>query len=178
MIFAKVMILQASNCPQGWGWGCLPHCMLEYHTPPRSRHPHSRPPGSRHSPGADAPPGPYTPPEQTPPEQTSPESRHPPGADTPPGIWSLLWMVSILLECILVYIWNDNQTYYLLLFHVHMPVQPLNICHGVLGPAIFSALVAMQRSSSFVELDYRCLGPYSVCGICKWQPLGPPLVYT
>ena len=65
--------------------GCLPQCMLGYHTPPevdtpRSRHP---PPGSRHPPeqtppGADTPPG----------SRHPPRSRHPPGKQTPPyGQW-------------------------------------------------------------------------------------------
>ena len=93
----------------GGGWGCLPQCMLGYHTPPAdtpwSRHPlgadtpqEQRTPGSRHPPwsrhpqGADTPrsrlPRPDTPrtrhPEdQTPPQETPPCSRHPPRADTP-----------------------------------------------------------------------------------------------
>ena len=64
-------------CLSTGGWGCLPQCMLGYHTPP----------------GAD-PLGTDTPLEQTAPEQTPPPpgadpdpppgSRHPPlGADTP-----------------------------------------------------------------------------------------------
>ena len=80
---AKVMFLQAFVCSQGGGWGCLPQCMLGYHTP-QSRHP----PGSRYPPGADPPTGADTP-------QL--------GADTPlPEIRPLLRTVRILLECILV----------------------------------------------------------------------------
>ena len=113
-------------CLSTGGWGCLPQCMLGYHTPP---------------PGAD-PLGADTPMEQTAPEQTPPQeqtltplpgadtdpppgSRHPPlGADTPweqtlpsweqtpprsrppPKIRPLLRTVRILLECILVSIIN------------------------------------------------------------------------
>ena len=40
------MFLQASVCPQG-GWGCLPQCMLGYHTPLEQTPP---------TPGADHPP--------------------------------------------------------------------------------------------------------------------------
>ena len=68
---AKVMFLQASVCPQGGRWGCLPQCMLGYHThpPPRSRHPPEQMP----------------PQEQTPPrEDTPPRAVTPPEADTPP----------------------------------------------------------------------------------------------
>ena len=85
----------------GWGWGCLPQCMLGYHTPPPEQTPPEQmPPGSRHThlPGSRQPPWEQTPPppgEQTPPrgadtpgsrdppEQTPPGSRCPPGADTP-----------------------------------------------------------------------------------------------
>ena len=89
------MFLQASVCPQG---GCLPQCMLGYHT-------HT--PGSRH-------PSPW---EQTPPEQTPPL-----GADTPPESRHLperrplLRMVRILLECILVQIYFYNY----LTMHKHL----------------------------------------------------------
>ena len=73
---AKVMFLQASVCPRGGG--CLPQCMLGYHTPGSRHPPGADPPQSRHplavdTPGADTP----LPWEQTPP------SRHPPRADTP-----------------------------------------------------------------------------------------------
>ena len=72
----------------GGEWGCLPQCMLGYHTPQEQT---PNPPGadtplrSRHTPWSRHPP------EQTPPqEQTPPRSRHPlgedtPRADTPPG---------------------------------------------------------------------------------------------
>ena len=68
-------------CLSTGGWGCLPQCMLGYHTP-RSRHPpRSRPPrADTHPPVADTPLGADillgadTPREQKP----------PPGADTPP----------------------------------------------------------------------------------------------
>ena len=33
---AKVMFLQASVCPQEGVCGCLPQCMLGYHTPSRA----------------------------------------------------------------------------------------------------------------------------------------------
>ena len=103
---AKVMFLQASVCPQG-GWGCLPQCMVGYHTP-QSRHTH--PPGAD-TPLEQTPPRADTPREQTPPRADTPWSRHPPeqtlpppGADTlpPPEIRSLLRTVRILLECNLV----------------------------------------------------------------------------
>ena len=67
-VVAKVMFLQASVILSTGG--CLPQCMLGYHShPPGSRHPHGsrHPPGSRHPLGADTPPG----------------SRYPPGVDTP-----------------------------------------------------------------------------------------------
>ena len=60
------------------GWGCLPQCMLGYHTCP----PEQTPPGSRHPPRAD-----------TPPEADTLQSRHPPRADTP-QIWPLLRTVT------------------------------------------------------------------------------------
>ena len=76
---AKVMFLQASVCPQGGRWGCLPQCMLGYHTP-QSRHP----PGSRHPPRSRHPPGADRPGAYTPPGAETPWSRHPPGVDTLP----------------------------------------------------------------------------------------------
>ena len=102
---AKVMFLQACVCPRG---GCLPQCMLGYHTPPPgSRHPpweQTPPPRSGHPPGTDTPqsghPREQTPPqEQTPPWEQTPflRSIHP-----PPEIRSLLRTVRILPECILV----------------------------------------------------------------------------
>ena len=73
----------------GWGWGCLPQCMLGYHTPPEQTPPEQMPPGSRHThlPGSRQPPWEQTPPppgEQTPLGAETPLSRHPPGADAPP----------------------------------------------------------------------------------------------
>ena len=54
-----------SVCLSTGGEGCLPQCMLEYPTPPGSRHPQEQTPPQRsrhpHPPGAD------TPREQTPP---------------------------------------------------------------------------------------------------------------
>ena len=70
-------------CSQG---GCLPQCMLGYHTP-RSRHPpwKQTPPGGRHPP-EQTPPRSRTPWRQTPPGADTPGSRHPPGSrHTPPG---------------------------------------------------------------------------------------------
>ena len=68
------------------GWGCLPQCMLGYHTPGADTPPEAdtpleqTPPQSRHPPGAD------TPPEQRPPGADTPWSRHPPGSrHTPLG---------------------------------------------------------------------------------------------
>ena len=50
------------------GGGCLPQCMLGYHTPwEHTPPPGADPPWNRH-----------------PPEQTPPWGRHPPGGDTPP----------------------------------------------------------------------------------------------
>ena len=76
--WAKVMFLQVCVILLT-GWGCLPQCMLGYHTTLGSRHP---PPL-----GAD-----------TPPEQT------PSGADTPPPPRHTVneRPVRILLKCILV----------------------------------------------------------------------------
>ena len=65
-VVAKVIFLHLSVILfTGWGWGCLPQCMLGYHTPL----------------GAD------TPQEQTPPEteQTPPRADTPLGADTSQG---------------------------------------------------------------------------------------------
>ena len=86
------------------GGGCLPQCMLGYHTPleqrstpwvdpPRSRHPQDQtpprnrhyPPWSRHPPRAETHPQEQTPLEQTPQTRhTPPPTADPPGADTPP----------------------------------------------------------------------------------------------
>ena len=106
------------------GGGCLPQCMLGYHTHPlpRSRHPppeqtpsqeqtppqqthhtlEQTPPGSRHPLGADTPRSRHIPqsrhsPEETPPRADTPPSRHP--SERRP----LLRTVRILLECILVF---------------------------------------------------------------------------
>ena len=85
----KVMFLQASVCPQG-GRGCLPQCMVGYHTPPPEQTPlweqtpPEQTPPRADPPGADTPPRADTPREQTPPgADTPPQSRHPLGADTP-----------------------------------------------------------------------------------------------
>ena len=87
--------------------GCLPQCMLGYHTPLEQTPPPraDTPPGSRHPPGADTPPW----------SRHPPRSRHPPpGADnpTPPpppsprqsmlGDTVNARAVRILLECNLV----------------------------------------------------------------------------
>ena len=93
----KVMFLQACVCPHG---GCLPQCMLGYHT--HTPLGEDTPPGSRHPPGSRPPqeqthPPEQTPPEETPPEQTPPPSRHPPERRP------LLRTVRIPLECILVF---------------------------------------------------------------------------
>ena len=93
-IVAKVIFLHLSVIL--FNGGCLPQCMLGYHTP-RSRYP---PPGadtprSRHSPRADTPQSRQPPVSRHPhppsrhlPEQTPPQIRHPLGADpqrsTPP----------------------------------------------------------------------------------------------
>ena len=53
------MFLQVSVCPQG---GCLPQCMVGYHTPPRVDTPL----------GADKTPPPPPPAADTPPQQTPP----------------------------------------------------------------------------------------------------------
>ena len=63
--WGKVMFSQVCDSVHG---GCLPQCMLGYHTPP---------------PGADTPLGADNTPEQTPPRSRHPQSRHPPGSDTP-----------------------------------------------------------------------------------------------
>ena len=66
------------------GGGCLPQCMLGYHTP------QSRPPGSRHPPEADTPNSRHPPKSRQPQEQTWPPGADPPGSrppreQTPPG---------------------------------------------------------------------------------------------
>ena len=75
--------------------GCLPQCMLGYHThTPLEQTPSQEqtPPRTDTSTSRSDTPWDQTPPEQTPPradttpEQTAPWSRHPPGADTSP--WS------------------------------------------------------------------------------------------
>ena len=67
--------------------GCLPQCMMGYHTPSQSRHPQRQTP-----PWEQTPPKGRHPPKQTPPwsrhpsalgADTPPRSRHPPGADNP-----------------------------------------------------------------------------------------------
>ena len=75
--WAKVMSLQV--CVILFTGGCLPQCMLGYHTP-RSRHP-PRP----DSPWEQTPPGADTPQGRHPPgySHTHPKTRHTPGADTP-----------------------------------------------------------------------------------------------
>ena len=99
--------------------GCLPQCMLGYHTPPRADTPWEQTPWNRHPLGADTPtpsPGADTPlgtdtPEQTPPRTGTPWSRHPlprsrhplqtppSGADThTPPYQSMLGGVSFPLE--------------------------------------------------------------------------------
>ena len=66
------MLLQVCVfCSRG---GCLPQCMLGYHTPPGADTPQEQTPRSRH-----------TPQEQTPPRSRHPRSRHPPPEQTPPG---------------------------------------------------------------------------------------------
>ena len=78
---AKVMFLQTPVCPQG---GCLPQCMVGYHTPPGadppSRHPRSRHPPEQTPPGSRHPPPPW---EQTPPPRADTPQQTPPMADTP-----------------------------------------------------------------------------------------------
>ena len=87
----------------GWGWGCLPQCMLGYHTPPRAnpsgadapRQQTHTPPWEQTTPlgadtsspwGADTTPGSRHPWEQRPPGADTPRERMPPpGADAPPG---------------------------------------------------------------------------------------------
>ena len=120
---AKVMFLQASVCP--WGGICLSAC---WDTPPEQT-----PPGAD-TPGADTPQS-RPPQEQTPPsEQTPPRSRHPPRADTPQSRypqgadipsqerWPLLRTVRILLECILVSIYERIRPYIQVLWHVNSQI--------------------------------------------------------
>ena len=98
------MFLQASVILSTGGG--LPQCMLGYHPPEQT------------PPGADTP-WEQTNPRQTPPradpqEQTSPEADTPP-EQTPPG--SRLrhtvneWPVRILLECILVFVFQFKKDY-------------------------------------------------------------------
>ena len=72
-VVAKVIFLHLSVIL--FTGGCLPQCMLGYHTPPRSRQ----------TPPEQTPPQADTPPSRHPPEQTPPRSRHPSRADTPLG---------------------------------------------------------------------------------------------
>ena len=111
--------------------GCLPQCMLGYHTPPGAGTPGADIPQSRHPSGADTlveqtHPQSRHPPEQTPtwsrhpteqtpprsrhPQSSPPLSRHPPGSRHPPPGSRLRHTVNerpvrILLECILVNIY-------------------------------------------------------------------------
>ena len=101
--------------------GCLPQCMLGWHTPSGSRHPQEQtPPKGRHPPRADLP-------GQTPssradtPGTDAPKSRHPPSRHppeqtppTPPGSRLRHTVnerpVRILLECILVTCANTPES--------------------------------------------------------------------
>ena len=72
------------------GWGCLPQCMLGYHTPQEQTPPRADTPWADTPPQADTPWSRQPlrtrhPPSETRShqEQTPPGSRHPPGADTP-----------------------------------------------------------------------------------------------
>ena len=104
-VVAKVIFLHLSVIL--FTGGCLPQCMLGYHTPPGADNPppQSRHPPSRHHP-KQTPTLEQTPPEQTPqgadtpPEQTPPWSRHPPGSRLQHTVNER--SVRILLECILV----------------------------------------------------------------------------
>ena len=105
-VVAKVIFLHLSVIL--FTGGCLPQCILGYHTPQEQTPPGSRSPQEQtHPPGADTireqtcPPGSR----HTSQEQTPPGSRHP-QADTPPGSRLRHTVnerpVRILLECILV----------------------------------------------------------------------------
>ena len=77
-VVAKVMFLQVCVCPQGGG--CLPQCMLRYHTPPGWRTPprdQADPPGWRNHPPS---PGPGRPPldGEPPQDQADPPDGEPP----------------------------------------------------------------------------------------------------
>ena len=114
---AKVMFLQASVCPQGWGGGvCLSPCWDT--TPPGTRHtPWSRhpppgpdtPPWSRHHPRDDQTPPWPDPPEQTPPWNQTPLSRDPPSPPPPPptryghccGRYASYWNAFLFNICLL-----------------------------------------------------------------------------
>ena len=92
--FSSSLLTPATKLGQGYVFtgvcdsvyrGCMPQCMLGYHTHPPGADP---PPRSRHSPGTDPPK--QTPPrsrhstwEQTPPRVDTPWEQTLPGADTP-----------------------------------------------------------------------------------------------
>ena len=107
--WGKVMFSQA--CVILFTEGCLPQCMLGYHTPPWDQAP----------PGTDTPrtrhPRPGTPREQTPHLDQAPPGAGTPQQQTPPVQSMLRDMVNtrvvrILLECNLVVYISTNATVY------------------------------------------------------------------
>ena len=96
---AKVMFLQASVCPRGWGVGVS--ASVHAWIPPPSGRPSRE---QTHLPVSRHPPGSRHPLEHTPPEQTPQRSRHPPGADISPrrdghccGRYASYWNAFLLL---------------------------------------------------------------------------------
>ena len=115
-VVAEVIFLHLFVILFTGGGGCLPRCMLGYHTPPEQTCPREQTPPSRH-PLEQTCPREQTPPRSrhsqadTPGTDTPPGSRHPPEQKLPPPRSRLRHTVNerpvrILLECILVFLCN------------------------------------------------------------------------
>ena len=104
-VVAKVMFLQASVILSTGG--CLPQCMLGYHTPWEQTPPGQTPPGSRHPPRADTPQA-DTPRADTPPQADTPGSRHPPPKKQVPayGQWAASTHPTGMHSCFRICSWT------------------------------------------------------------------------
>ena len=120
-VVAKVMFLLMSVILFTGGRGCLPQCMLGYHTPleqtpPRADTPLGAdiPPGSRHTPlGAGTPRADTSPPRADTPSgaDTLPWSRHPPrvAGTHPTGMHScfhVLHLSGVISWLLIWWVWN------------------------------------------------------------------------
>ena len=123
-VVAKVIFLHLSVIHSVHMGGCLPQCMLGYHTPQEQTHPLPEQTPWEQTPPEQIPPGADTP---TPPgADTPPGTKYPPGLSTPLGLSTaprtkyippgsrLLHTVNerpvrILLECILVFFFDGKN---------------------------------------------------------------------